>query len=92
MMLGMMKELFSIAQVRDDEEELPNTKCMCIVEEEVPVSQGPSIVVPLKGRGCHVTVDDNVPALPLVNSLPFRFSQKCKRFFLPFFLINAVDL
>jgi hypothetical protein len=78
MMLGMMKELFSIAQVRDDEEEVPNTKCMCIVEEEVPVSQGPSIVVPLKGRGCHVTVDDNVPVPPLVNSLPFRFLKNAR--------------
>jgi hypothetical protein len=33
-----MKELFGIAHVRDDEEEVPNAKCMHIVEEEVSLS------------------------------------------------------
>jgi hypothetical protein len=37
MALGMMKELFGIAHVRDDEEEVPNAKRMHVVEEEVPV-------------------------------------------------------
>jgi hypothetical protein len=68
-----MKELFGISHVRDDEEEVPNTKCMRIVEEEVPVLQGPSIVVPPKGRGCLVAVDDNGPIPPLVSSSPFFF-------------------
>jgi hypothetical protein len=63
-------------------------------EEEVP--QGPPIVFSPEGRGCLVTVDDNGPddegpVPPLVSSLPF-FSQKHRRFFSPFFLINAVDL
>jgi hypothetical protein len=46
MMLGTMKELFGAAHIRDDEEEVPNTKCMHVVEEEVPVPQGPSIAIP----------------------------------------------
>jgi hypothetical protein len=37
MMLGMMKELFGIAHVRDDEEDVPNVKHMRVVKEEVPV-------------------------------------------------------
>jgi hypothetical protein len=45
-MLETMKELFGVTHVRDDEEEVPNVKCMCVVEEEVPVPQGPSIEVP----------------------------------------------
>jgi hypothetical protein len=71
MALGTMKELFGIAHVRDDEEEVPNVKRMRVVEEEVPVPQGSSIVVPLKGRGCLVAVDDNGPVPPLVSSSPF---------------------
>jgi hypothetical protein len=46
MTLATMKELFGVAHIRDD-------------EEEVPVPQGPSIAVPPKGRGCLVAVDDN---------------------------------
>jgi hypothetical protein len=91
MTLGMIKELFGIAHVRDDEEEVPNMKNMCVVDEEVPVSQGPSIMVPLKGRGCLVAVDDNGLVPPLVSSSPFffsktqeillvHFSHKCCRF------------
>jgi hypothetical protein len=59
MTLATMKELFGVAHIRDDEEEVPNAKHMRIVEEEVPVPQGPSIAVPPKGRGCLVAVDDN---------------------------------
>jgi hypothetical protein len=84
MTLETMKELFGIAHIRDDEEEVPNMKCMHIVEEEVPVSQGPFVAVPPKRR-CLVAVDDNVHVPPLVCSLPFFFSQKRKRFFSPFF-------
>jgi hypothetical protein len=38
MMLEMMKELFGVVHVRDDEEEVPNVKHMRIVEEEVLLS------------------------------------------------------
>jgi hypothetical protein len=38
MALEMMKELFGIAHVRDAEEEVPNAKCMRIIEEEVSLS------------------------------------------------------
>jgi hypothetical protein len=91
MTLGTMKEIFGVTYVRDNEEEVPNMKHMHVVEEEVPVPQGPSVPVLPKGRGCLVAVNDNVPVPPLVSSSPF-FSQKCRRFFSPFFLINAVDL
>jgi hypothetical protein len=37
-MLEMMKELFGVVHVRDDEEEVPNVKHMRIVEEEVLLS------------------------------------------------------
>jgi hypothetical protein len=91
MALEMMKELFGVAHVTDDEEEVPNVKRMRIVEEEVLVPQGPSAAVPPKGRGCLVVVDDNGPVPPLVNSSPLffsknagdcshTFSHKCSRF------------
>jgi hypothetical protein len=47
MMLEWMKELFGIAHIRDDEEEIPNVKCMCIGEEEVSLSQPINVAVPL---------------------------------------------
>jgi hypothetical protein len=75
MTLGMMEELFGVMYVRDDEEEVPNAKHMCVVEEEVLVPQGPSIAVSLKGRGCLVTVDDNGLVPPLVSWLSFFFSK-----------------
>jgi hypothetical protein len=46
MMLGMMKELFGIMHIRDDEEEVSNAKRMHVVEDEVIVLQGSSITVP----------------------------------------------
>jgi hypothetical protein len=46
MTLGTMKELFGATHIGDDEEEVPNTKCMHVVEEEVSVPQGPSIAIP----------------------------------------------
>jgi hypothetical protein len=48
MMLDIMKELFGIAHVRDDEEEVPNVKCMRIGEEEVSLSQPAHSTVPPK--------------------------------------------
>jgi hypothetical protein len=53
-------------------------------EEEVPAAS--HVMVPPEGRGCLV------PILALVSSSPLFFSQKRKRFFSPFFLINVVDL
>jgi hypothetical protein len=46
MTLEMMKELFGIAHVRDDEEEVPNMKHMRIVEEEVSLLQPITVAVP----------------------------------------------
>jgi hypothetical protein len=56
-----------------------------------PSAAAPSpIMVQPEGRGCLVTVDykgpdDEGPVPPLVSSSPFFFSQKCRRFFSPFF-------
>jgi hypothetical protein len=46
MTLGMMKELFGIVHIRDDEEEVPNVKHMRVVEEEVSLSQPETVVAP----------------------------------------------
>jgi hypothetical protein len=46
MTLEMMKELFGIAHVRDDEEEVPNVKHMRVVEEEVSLLQPITVAVP----------------------------------------------
>jgi hypothetical protein len=62
-----------------------------------PTTRTP-IVVPLEGTGgLVVTVDDKGPddeglVPPLVSSSPFFLAQKHRRFFLLFFLKNAVDL
>jgi hypothetical protein len=48
MTLGMMKELFCVVHIIDDEEEFPSVKCMRVVEEVVPVPLGPSVMVPSK--------------------------------------------
>jgi hypothetical protein len=45
MMLGTMKEVFGVTHVRDDEEEVLNVKRMHVIEEEVPVPQGPFVAV-----------------------------------------------
>jgi hypothetical protein len=45
MTLEMMKELFGIAHIRDDEEEVPNVKHMRIVEGEVSLSQPVTVAV-----------------------------------------------
>jgi hypothetical protein len=45
MTLEMMKELFGIAHVRDDEEEVPNTKRKHVGEEEVSLSQSVTTAV-----------------------------------------------
>jgi hypothetical protein len=79
-------------------EEVPQGPVITVLpeEEEVPVPQTPPIMVPSKGRGCLVVVDDKVRddeghILPLVSSSPFfflknaedsshPFSHKCDRF------------
>jgi hypothetical protein len=82
MTLEMIKELFGI---------------MHVGEEEVSLSQPiTAVVVPPEGTGCLVTVDDKGPIdegtlPPLVSSSPFFFSQEHRRFFLPFFLINVIE-
>jgi hypothetical protein len=90
MTLGTMKELFGITHVRDDEEEVPNVKRMCVVEEEVPVPQGPSVAIPLKGRGCLVAVDDNGPVPLLVSFSPFFFFSKTQEILLA--LLRTISL
>jgi hypothetical protein len=47
MTLEMMKELFGIVHVRDDEEEVPNMKHMHVVEEDVSLLQPVTVAVPL---------------------------------------------
>jgi hypothetical protein len=47
MTLAMMKELFGIAHITDNEEDVPNVKCMCVGEEEVSLSQPDTAAVPL---------------------------------------------
>jgi hypothetical protein len=83
-MLETMKELFGVAHIRDDKEEVPNVKRIRVVEEEVPVSQGPSVTVPPKGRECLVTVNDNVLVPSLVSSSPFFFLKNAGDSFCPF--------
>jgi hypothetical protein len=39
MALEMMKELFSAMHIRDDQEGVPNAKCMRVGEKEVLLSQ-----------------------------------------------------
>jgi hypothetical protein len=166
MTLEMMKELFGITHIRDNEEEVPNAKHMRVAErrscchipsllqsrrastrleeefllgppvtvppeeDEVPILQGPSVVVSPKEEvlpeeeefptpavtvphGPSVVVlpeKEEVPAAPPPccgpvgrkgmpcpytdhgNFLALLFSQKRRRFFSPFFLINVVDL
>jgi hypothetical protein len=46
MTLEMMKELFDVAHVRDDEEEVPNAKHVYVGEEEVSLSQPITATVP----------------------------------------------
>jgi hypothetical protein len=38
MTLETMKELFGVVRIRDDEEVVPNMKCMHVVEDEVLLS------------------------------------------------------
>jgi hypothetical protein len=45
MALEMMKELFGVAHVRNDEKEVPNVKRMRVVEEEVSLSQPVTVAV-----------------------------------------------
>jgi hypothetical protein len=120
MTLELMKELFGIAHIIDNEEEAPNVMCMHVGEEEVSMSQPITAAVPpeeddvLVPQGLHrllpeeedipvplerppitvpaplVTVPRErwgclVPVPPLVSSSPFFFSQKHRRFILPFF-------
>jgi hypothetical protein len=56
-MLERVKELFGIMHVRDDEEEVPNVKCMRIGEEEVSLSQPITVAVP----PVVVTLEEEVP-------------------------------
>jgi hypothetical protein len=64
MMLEMIKELFGVAHIRDDEDEVPNAKRMRNVEEEVSLSQPVSAAVPL---GLHqFLLEEEFPAAPPV--------------------------
>jgi hypothetical protein len=42
----------------------------------------------MHAQGLVITVDDKGPVPPLVSSSPFLFSQKRKRFFLPFLSLD----
>jgi hypothetical protein len=72
-------------EVPPEEEEFPAPTVMVSPEEE-EVPAGFLFTVPPEGRGCLV------PVPTLVSFSPFFFSQKRRRFFSPFFLINVVHL
>jgi hypothetical protein len=65
-----MKELFGIAHVSDNEEEVPNTKHMRVVEEEVSLSQPKTVAPPPeeeevtapKGPSVAVPPEEEVPS------------------------------
>jgi hypothetical protein len=71
MMLEKMKELFGIVHVRDNEKEVPNAKCMRIVEEEVSLSQTETIAVPLKEEVVPVPQGPSV-AVPPEEEVPSK--------------------
>jgi hypothetical protein len=76
----MMKELFGVMHIRDDEEEVPNAKRMHIVEEEVSLLQPVAVAVPpekeevLVPQGPFVTPEEEESQLPLSRSCraPYR--------------------
>jgi hypothetical protein len=82
MTLEMMKELFGVTHVRDNEDEVPNAKPMCVGEEEVLLSQPVTAAVLSEEEeipvlhGLAVTVppkEEDVPVLlqgPLVAVSP----------------------
>jgi hypothetical protein len=82
MTLEMMKELFAVTHIRDDEDEVPNAKPMCVGEEEVLLSQPITTAVLSEEEeipvphGLAVTVppeEEDVPVLlqgPLVTVSP----------------------
>jgi hypothetical protein len=45
MTLEIMKELFGVAHVKDDEQEVPNVKRMRVVEEKVSLSYSVTVAV-----------------------------------------------
>jgi hypothetical protein len=55
MTLELMKELFGVAHIRDNEEEVPNAKRMHVGEEAVSLSQLITAAVPPE--------EENVPVL-----------------------------
>jgi hypothetical protein len=76
MMLEMMKELFSVTHVRDDEEEVPNAKHMRIVEEEVSLSQPVTVAVSPKEE---VPLEEEEFLAPIVVVLQAPLSQSHRR-------------
>jgi hypothetical protein len=84
MTLETMKELFGVAHIRDDEEDVPNAKHMSIREEEVLLSQPITIAVMPKEEkvpiphGLAVTIspqEEDVP-VPLQGPLSWYHQRK----------------
>jgi hypothetical protein len=61
--LEVMKELFGIMHVRDDEEVVPNTQRMCIGEEEFSLSLPVTVVVSSDEEKVPVPLGLTVPVL-----------------------------
>jgi hypothetical protein len=61
---GPIRALQLATHVMYDEEEVPNAKCMCVVEEEVSLSQAETTTVPLEEE------EVPVPQVPPVIVLP----------------------
>jgi hypothetical protein len=59
-----MKELFGVAHIRDNEEEVPNTKGMRVVEEEVSLSQPKTVAPPPEEEDVIVPKGPSVAVLP----------------------------
>jgi hypothetical protein len=70
MTLETMKELFVIAHVRDDEEEVPNVKRMHVGEEEVSLSQPITTAVPQEEEEVPVPQDLVVAVPPNEEDVP----------------------
>jgi hypothetical protein len=85
MTLEMMKELFGVMHIRDDEEEVPNAKRMHVVEEEVSLLQPVAVAVPpekeevLVPQGPFVTPEEEESQLPLSRSCRAPLSRSHHR-------------
>jgi hypothetical protein len=65
--------------VRDNEEEVPNAKHMCVGEEEVSLLQPITIVVPSEEEEVQVPQGPTVVVPPKEEEVPTPLSQSCQK-------------